>query len=112
MYWYANKALLGAREQWSRWWWVVVVVVVVPNLEFYDFFILPQKCTSSALRSTDRSIINLATYVITVRACSIIFPAIDRCSVTPLDGARVDETIVLTLWNVIAIYCTETGVRT
>ena len=46
---------------------------------------------------TDRSILNFArSCVITVRAFSIVSPAIDYWPVTPLDATRVDETIILT----------------
>ena len=51
----------------------------------------------SAVSSTDRSINNVASCVITVRTFSIFSPAIDYWPVTHVDATRVDFSILFGL---------------
>ena len=81
-----------------------------------NYFEKTRKATS-AVRSTDRSILNFGSCVTTVRAFSIISPAIDYWPVTPLDATRGGETTFTRLISngsraVYTIPCTETAVRT
>ena len=68
--------------------WISTLVVLAC---FYKKTKKTKKCTS-AVSSTDRSILNFATSVVTVRAFSIISPAIDYWPVTPLRAWLLKDT--------------------